>query len=216
MIIPLNWSITYSMSSFICTGGTLGREGQHDVIIPDINCSKFHLRFIYDAKKSEYKCTDLGSRNGTLLNGKRMSSAQQESDAMPLVHGAVINIGRTKLLCHIHDGHTTCGHCEPGLLEVANDAQDATVSAPAMSSKDISKAHKDELKKLKKRYGLEDDRKSLKSNHQMSLYPLHIINVSSVDYTEPKSHANNRAEQRRKKVGSSHEHEKTQAASTET
>lgn len=141
-------------------GGTLGREGEHDVIIPDINCSKFHLRFVYDENKSEYRCTDLGSRNGTLLNSTRMSSAQQESEPMLLVHGAVLQIGRTKLLCHIHDGHTTCGHCEPGLLEVAETIPEATISKPAvMTKQSISQAHKDELKKLKKRYGLEDDSK---------------------------------------------------------
>lgn len=148
---------THHRFSTILTGGTLGREGKHDVIIPDINCSKYHLKFTYNQDTSTYTCVDLGSRNGTLLNGKRMSSAQQESDAMALVHGAVLQINRTKLLCHIHDGHTTCGHCEPGLLEVAEPVNEVPTVKPAMTKQSISKAHKDELKKLKKRYGLQDD-----------------------------------------------------------
>lgn len=201
---------------FQLSGGTLGREGQHDVIIPDINCSKFHLRFSYDESKSVYSCTDLGSRNGTLLNGKRMSSAQQESDAQPLVHGAILQIGRTKLLCHIHDGHTTCGHCEPGLLEITSEVHEEAVAKPATTSKSISKAHKDELKKLKKRYGLEDDRKSITDVRSNLASSKLIPFVFKADYAEPRLHANNRAEQRRKQVGSSNEHEKTQAASTDT
>lgn len=144
------------MNSFL--GGTLGREGDHDVIIPDINCSKFHLKFSYDENDTEYRCIDLGSRNGTLLNGKRMSSAQQESDPLPLVHGTTLQIGKTKLLCHIHDGHTTCGHCEPGLLEVDDAVAATTVTAPTnVTKQNIAKAHKEELKKIKKRYGLEDE-----------------------------------------------------------
>ena len=27
-----------------CTGGTVGREGNHDVLIQDIGCSKFHAK----------------------------------------------------------------------------------------------------------------------------------------------------------------------------
>lgn len=143
----------------LLAGGTLGREGQHDVIIPDINCSKYHLKFTYNETTTTYTCVDLGSRNGTLLNGKRMSSAQQESKQMTLAHGAIIQINRTKLLCHIHDGHTTCGHCEPGLLEVTETTTESVATKPTTTKQSISKAHKDELKKLKKRYGLEDESK---------------------------------------------------------
>lgn len=157
IIITMYYHYYNHTHNYQLPGGTLGREGQHDVIIPDINCSKFHLRFSYNESKAEYSCIDLGSRNGTILNGKRMSSAQQESSALSLVHGAILQIGRTKLLCHIHDGHTTCGHCEPGLLEIANDVQEAAVAKPIVAGKSIAKAHKEELKKLKKRYGLEED-----------------------------------------------------------
>ena len=27
-----------------CTGGTIGREGNHDVLVQDIGCSKFHAK----------------------------------------------------------------------------------------------------------------------------------------------------------------------------
>lgn len=147
---------------FLNPGGTLGREGKHDVIIPDINCSKYHLKFVYDENEcGGYLITDLGSRNGTLMNGKRMSNAKQESEAMELMHGTVLQIGQTKLLCHIHDGHSTCGQCEPGLLAdnslaAYGESSEATTVVKSMSA-NVSVDHKRQLKNLKKRYGLQDE-----------------------------------------------------------
>jgi hypothetical protein len=63
---------------------------------------------------------DFGSRNGTFLNGKRLSVAKQESDPHEVIHGSLLQVGGTKLLCHIHAGQETCGHCEPGLVQQAN------------------------------------------------------------------------------------------------
>lgn len=98
-------------------GGSLGREGDHSILIPDINVSKHHIRFTFDEDKGNFLVTDMGSRNGTILNGKRMSSSKQESEALEVVHGSSIQIGSTVLLCHVHSGHQTCGHCEPGLIQ---------------------------------------------------------------------------------------------------
>lgn len=91
---------------------------------------------------------------GTLMNGKRMSNAKQESEPMDLLHGSVLQIGLTKLLCHIHDGHSTCGQCEPGLLGGGSIFTDA---AAAPSSSSTANEHKRQLKNLKKRYGLQDE-----------------------------------------------------------
>lgn len=141
------------------SGGSLGREGKHDVIIPDINCSKYHMKFVYDKDNSSYMCTDLGSRNGTLLNGKRMSNAKQESEPMKLVHGTVLQIGQTKLLCHIHDGHSTCGQCEPGLLVDSSSTTYGESDTTKNKTGNVSEDHKRQLKNLKKRYGLQDESK---------------------------------------------------------
>lgn len=100
-----------------CDGGTLGREGDHSILIPDINVSKHHATITFDKESSRYKIVDLGSRNGTLLNGKRLSASKQESEPQEIIHGSVLQIGNTKLLCHIHKGQQTCGHCEPGLVQ---------------------------------------------------------------------------------------------------
>lgn len=147
-------------------GGSLGREGSHDVILPDINCSKYHLKFTFDVDSAEYKCIDLGSRNGTVMNGKRMSNAKQESDAMPLKHGTVLQIGQTKLLCHIHDGHSTCGHCEPGLFKTQipeTNSNHVVDVAEIPKTSNPAHEHRRQLKNLKKRYGLEDEREQFTS-----------------------------------------------------
>lgn len=101
-----------------CDGGIIGREGEDkSILIPDINVSKVHAYITFDREASKYMIQDLGSQNGTLLNGKRISPAKQKSELMEVVHGSMIQFGTTKFLCHIHDGQKTCGHCEPGLIQ---------------------------------------------------------------------------------------------------
>lgn len=163
-LINIKFSARYfvSGSNTVCfrfPGGSLGREGKHDVIIPDINCSKYHMKFSYNEEENGYTCIDLGSRNGTFMNGKRMSNAKQESEPMKLAHGAVLQIGQTKLLCHIHDGYSTCGQCEPGLL--TDNTATAYIESAEASAKskpgNVNDDHKRQLKNLKKRYGLQDE-----------------------------------------------------------
>lgn len=135
---------------------------------------QFHLTFKYNHDDSRYECTDLGSRNGTLLNGRRMSNAKQESDALPLLHGAIIGLSQTRLLCHVHEGHSTCDECEPGLLQAVAAAAGSTGAIAAGGTTATGGAvgcgtaadgaadvayltHKQELKQLKKRYGLAEE-----------------------------------------------------------
>ncbi|XP_075168997.1 uncharacterized protein LOC142241136 isoform X2 [Haematobia irritans] len=179
-----------SLSLITYKGGSLGREGSHDVIIPDVNVSKFHLKFTYDTKRGLYKCVDLGSRNGTILNGIRMSGSKTESEAHDLVHGSVIQIGQTKLLCHVHEGNSTCGLCEPGLL--IETTREIT-PGPTLS-------HKQQLKKLQKKYGLKNEK--FIDNQQ--------------NPTASGSSYQDRAASRRLEVGSSSDKEKTQVASVDT
>ncbi|XP_055628323.1 angiogenic factor with G patch and FHA domains 1 [Toxorhynchites rutilus septentrionalis] len=175
-----------------CKGGSLGREGNHDVIIPDINVSKYHLKFAYHERSGLYQVVDLGSRNGTMLNGVRMSPTMQESDPFNVIHGSVIQLNQTKLLCHIHHGNSTCGNCEPGLLVkgiATNDiaGEDERITKPV--------THKEGLKLLQKRYGLEDEK-----------YVEPAPGSTPMDY-------NDRAAHRRKIKGSTNGHEKTKVAS---
>ncbi|KAH8253006.1 hypothetical protein KR032_003133 [Drosophila birchii] len=171
-------------------GGTLGREGAHDVIIPDVNVSKAHLKFHYENKSAIYKCLDLGSRNGTILNGSPMAG-----DAMDLVHGSVITLGQTKLLCHVHEGNSTCGLCEPGLLIETP----APVVATTTASTGTALSHKEQLKKLQRKYGLENEK---------------FVDSSGNGQSAP--NYKDRAATRRVNVGSSTDKEKTEVACVNT
>lgn len=164
-------------------GGTIGREGDHSVLIPDINISKHHLKLHFDKTTGKYFVTDLGSRNGTLLNGKRMSASKQESEALEVPHSSRIQLGTTILLCHIHPGNQTCGHCEPGLIQ-KSEKNEITYNK--------TKQHKNELKHLKKKFG---------------------IGPSSQKESNLASGYTDRAQARRETIGSQNAHEKTETAS---
>ncbi|XP_046399060.1 angiogenic factor with G patch and FHA domains 1 [Ischnura elegans] len=182
-----------------CTGGTLGREGDHAVSIPDINISKHHGKFTYevpeDGGEGKYFISDFGSRNGTYLNGERLSVAKQESEPQEVVHGSIVQVGSTKLLCHIHRGSETCGHCEPGLVQREANLSNSPNNNDEISLYNTKEQHKKVLKRLKKKFGLESNEPNMSA-----------ISVSGYE---------DRAQSRRLTVGSQDHHAKTETASME-
>lgn len=66
---------------------TLGRDSTNDIAIQDPEVSRFHLRFTW--QNGIYFVEDLGSTNGTLLDGVRMTAS------MPLNAGKVLRLGDT-------------------------------------------------------------------------------------------------------------------------
>lgn len=166
-----------------CKGGTMGREGDHAVLVPDINVSKHHAKFIYKRETSSYYITDLGSRNGTWLDGERLSAALQESETFEIKHGSIIQIGSSKLLCHVHGGRDTCLYCEPGLVQ-------KNISTSIRDSLSKNSEYREQLQNLKKKFGVDG--------------------ISHCVYSVPGYE--DRAEIRRATVGSSHSCEKTQTA----
>ncbi|XP_076259686.1 angiogenic factor with G patch and FHA domains 1 isoform X1 [Rhynchophorus ferrugineus] len=175
-----------SLFIITCDGGTIGREGDHAVHLPDINVSKHHLKITFDGAK--YTVTDLGSRNGTILNGKRMSPSKQESDPQEITHGSKLQLGSTTILCHIHEGSQTCGNCEPGLL-IEEEKDD--IMTQNMNKSNKNQQYKQELRKLKKQHGF----------------------LGNEDCGKIASGYTDRAQKRRETVGSQNPYEKTQAAS---
>lgn len=175
-------------------GGTLGREGDHDVLITDMNVSKNHLKFVYNHKKCIYQFVDK-SRNGTMLDGYQTSLlCQEESEPNDLEHGSILQLAKTKLLCHVHEGLTTCTECEP--YNYVKKQLDEPKSADQPQPSNLS--HKEQLKLLQKRYGLATEK-----------YLENPSGAQNKNYED-------RAEKRRVKVGSSHEHAKTETASVNT
>jgi Protein of unknown function (DUF3662)/FHA domain len=67
----------------------LGRSREADVRISDLNVSRKHAEV--RQRGEEYVLVDLGSTNGTLLNGKRV-------DRAPLKEGDVITLGSTDVV----------------------------------------------------------------------------------------------------------------------
>ncbi|XP_061721183.1 angiogenic factor with G patch and FHA domains 1 isoform X1 [Cydia pomonella] len=170
-------------------GGTVGREGSnHTILIEDYNVSRNHLDIKYDMTRRTYTVTDLGSKNGTTLNGVRISESQIVSEPVEVMHGSTLQLGETKLLCHIHPGIDTCGHCEPGLVM---ETQEKEKKAAYTRTCSVQKQHQLELARLKNKYAPK---------------PLAIEETAY----------NDRAKERRDKVGSSHHSEKTQSADLDT
>lgn len=93
------------------------------------------------------------------MDEKRMSNTKQESDPMAIRHGTTLQIGQTKLLCHIHDGLSTCDQCEPGLFQQmkGTDEGSKSVELTTVTTESVSISHKRQLKNLKKLYGLQDE-----------------------------------------------------------
>jgi len=65
---------------------TMGRGADNDLVFPDIACSRRHC--ILEKGNGDYTVTDLGSGNGTVVNGRRVQSAV-------LSDGDEIEIGST-------------------------------------------------------------------------------------------------------------------------
>ncbi|CAG9795713.1 unnamed protein product [Diatraea saccharalis] len=177
-------------SLFVITkdGGSIGREGDHHcIVLRDENVSRNHLNITYNPSKKIYLAMDLGSKNGTILNGSRMSDSQTVSKSTEIVHGSTLEIGETKLLCHIHPGTDTCGHCEPGLLMMSLEEKKVAYTRTCS----VQKQHQLELARLKNKYAPK------------------LLAIESSAY-------NDRAQARRDTVGSSHPSEKTQSSNLDT
>lgn len=68
----------------------VGRVAADGIVIRDERCSRVHCEFYFQGQN--WYLRDLGSRNGTRLNGERIQVA------MPIKSGDIIRIGHTKLM----------------------------------------------------------------------------------------------------------------------
>lgn len=167
------------------TGGTIGREGSgHILKIPDIGVSKKHAEFIYDQEKRNYTVRDLGSQNGTSINGTMIASVRTVSEAQLLSHKDVLQIGSTSFTVHIHPGTETCDDCEPGLVQAKVTAELSKTEVVAETKADKETLRRKELKNIKKKYHLVGEE-----------YKVHNDSTLQGKYQD-------RAEQRRQTVGS--------------
>jgi hypothetical protein len=66
----------------------IGRGTDADITIPDAGTSRRHVEILWDGRRAMVR--DLGSTNGTQLNGQKVSEAALEPDS-------VVTIGRTRI-----------------------------------------------------------------------------------------------------------------------
>jgi hypothetical protein len=66
---------------------TMGRSNETDVVLDDPYASEFHLRLV--SQENGMMLHDLGSTNGTYVNGRRVSAPTS------LKHGDTIQVGKT-------------------------------------------------------------------------------------------------------------------------
>ena len=85
---------------------TIGRDPANDVVLPDPNVSRFHAEVVRDG--ASVGLTDLGSRNGTRLNGHLATKATLEA-------GAEIGIGPYRL---VFDGDSFLARDDHGALRL--------------------------------------------------------------------------------------------------
>jgi hypothetical protein len=70
----------------------IGRGTDADITVDDSSISRRHCEVLWDGARAQ--ANDLGSTNGSLLNGRKLSSAALES-------GNVIEIGATRIVFHL-------------------------------------------------------------------------------------------------------------------
>lgn len=70
----------------------IGRGSDADITIDDTGTSRKHVEILWDGKRGQVN--DLGSTNGSKLNGERVSKA-------PLPPDSVIEIGRTRIVFRV-------------------------------------------------------------------------------------------------------------------
>jgi hypothetical protein len=70
----------------------IGRGSDADITVDDGSISRKHVEVLWDGKRAQVN--DLGSTNGSLLDGQRVSKA-------PLAPDSVIEIGRTRIVFRV-------------------------------------------------------------------------------------------------------------------
>ncbi len=103
----------------------LGRETDNDIVLADPRVSRYHCQITFEDGK--WLLTDLGSANGTLLNGMPVSVPQ------PLAHGTQITLGDT-VLAFVDPMDETDAPIDPSATIIGGKLPPRRPAAPASAS----------------------------------------------------------------------------------
>jgi len=104
----------------------IGKGPRNDVVMADAAVSAAHA--IIHIEGEAYTITDIGSRNGTFVNGERVSAARK------LNHGDVISMGLSKLTFRFADYDDTSA------IETDKIPSSAKQSVPALTQESVATA----------------------------------------------------------------------------
>ncbi|XP_062868270.1 angiogenic factor with G patch and FHA domains 1 isoform X2 [Trichomycterus rosablanca] len=150
---------------------TIGREKDmdHAIRIPEMGVSKSHAEVYFDQDHQCYMLVDLGSQNGTVINGSRILQPKVRCDPCPLTHGDEVKLGETVLSFHIHSGTDTCNGCEPGQVRAHLSFHRREENAGCVLSKEDKEIQRHrELKLIKIKYGLKNS--DYENSHKCNKY----------------------------------------------
>jgi len=84
----------------------IGRRPDNDTVVADLGVSEHHAE-LRRTPAGRYSITDLGSHNGTYVNGTRVSQQEiTEDDIIAIGHAATFRLSAGQLTEHIDDGRS--------------------------------------------------------------------------------------------------------------
>ncbi|OZJ05965.1 hypothetical protein BZG36_01256 [Bifiguratus adelaidae] len=182
-------------------GLTIGRDraaGGYRLRLAEMETSKFHCQVFYGLVESEqrpnmpfasasraaYQITDVGSQNGTFLNGDRLSETKTSSSPRELHHMDELTVGTTVFVVHLHESGFPCEACQvkqDNLISLddgqipskrVESKEDDTEKAGSVSERGfqnskekraaLDRERRDELNRLKRKYAVNDENRPRK------------------------------------------------------
>ncbi|XP_078607578.1 uncharacterized protein LOC144879730 [Branchiostoma floridae x Branchiostoma japonicum] len=92
------------------SNANIGRLNQ-PITIQEVAVSKVHSEIQYNEKTHQFMVRDVGSMNGTFLNGTRLAQPKKVSGPFPISHGDELKVGNTVMQAHVHPGNNSCFDC---------------------------------------------------------------------------------------------------------
>ncbi|HEY1668237.1 MAG TPA: FHA domain-containing protein, partial [Trebonia sp.] len=84
----------------------IGRRPDNDIVVPDLGVSKLHAE-LRTSPTGRYSISDLGSHNGTFVNGTRINTVElQDGDIIAIGH-ATYRVDGQELIEYLDDGRAT-------------------------------------------------------------------------------------------------------------